>query len=153
MKDLTQLVTAGRDPQRFDGMANTPEFRGSTILHSTLADWEAKKKRRAADEHGASTYGRFGTPTHHALEEAVAALEGGYRSWLYPSGLAAISTALTALLKAGDHVLLTDSAYSPTRSFLTRVLARFGVAVTVYDPSGRASNGSPLNPNAQDVYS
>jgi len=152
MKDLTQLVTAGRDPERFDGMVNTPVFRGSTILHSTLADWEAKKKRRAADEHGASTYGRFGTPTHHALEEAVAALEGGYRSWLYPSGLAAISTALTALLKAGDHVLLTDSAYSPTRSFLTRVLGRFGVEVTVYDPSAGASIASQLKPNTKVVY-
>ena len=117
MGDNTLLVSAGRHPERFAGLVNTPVFRGSTILSASLADWEDKKHRSMADEHGVSTYGRFGTPTHHALEEAMAELEGGYRSVLCPSGLAAAATALTSVLSAGDHVLVTDSAYSPTRTF------------------------------------
>ncbi len=152
MKEKTLMVSAGRHPERFEGLVNTPVFRGSTILHGSMAEWEQKKKRRAADEHGASTYGRFGTPTHHALEEAIAEIEGGYRSWVYPSGLAACATALTALLAAGDHVLLTDSAYSPTRTFLTRVMARFGVEVTVYDPRAAGGIEAFIRPNTRVVY-
>lgn len=152
MKDNTKLASIGRNPDRFDGMVNTPIFRGSTILSPTLADWEIKKKRRAADEHGVSTYGRFGTPTHHALEAAIAELEGGHRSLLYPSGLAAGAAALTALLQAGDHVLVTDSCYSPTRTYLTRVLGRFGVEVTPYDPCVGADIASLMRPNTKVVY-
>jgi len=152
MKEKTRLVTAGRHPERFAGLVNTPVFRGSTILHGSMAEWEDKKKRRAADEAGASTYGRFGTPTHHALEEAIAELEGGYRSQVYPSGLAACATALTSLLAAGDHVLLTDSAYSPTRTFLTRVLGRFGVEATIYDPTAGAGIEASMRPNTRVVY-
>ncbi len=152
MGDNTLLVSAGRHPERFNGLVNTPVFRGSTILSSSLADWEDKKRRSMADEHGVSTYGRFGTPTHHALEEAMAELEGGYRSVLCPSGLAAAVTALTSVLSAGDHVLVTDSAYSPTRTFLTRVLGRYGVEVTPYDPCVGADIRQLLRPNTKVVY-
>ncbi|WP_299450576.1 cystathionine beta-lyase [uncultured Pigmentiphaga sp.] len=152
MNEKTKLVTAGRHPERFAGLVNTPIFRGSTILHGSMAEWEDKKKRRAADEPGATTYGRFGTPTHHALEEAVAELEGGYRSQVFPSGLAACTTALMSLLSAGDHVLLTDSAYSPTRGFLTRVLGRFGVETTIYDPTAGAGIEAQMRPNTRVVY-
>lgn len=150
--DNTRLVSAGRHPDRFAGLVNTPVFRGSTILSTSLADWEEKKRRSMADEHGVSTYGRFGTPTHHALEEAMAELEGGYRSVLCPSGLAAAVTALTSVLSAGDHVLVTDSAYSPTRTFLTRVLGRYGVEVTPYDPCVGEDVKQLLRPNTKVVY-
>ncbi|MCW5223086.1 cystathionine beta-lyase [Verminephrobacter aporrectodeae subsp. tuberculatae] len=152
MQEESRLVLAGRHSERFAGLVNTPVFRGSTVLHASLAAWEDKKKRRAADEHGASTYGRFGTPTHHALEEAVAEIEGGYRALLYPSGLSACATALTSLLAAGDHVLLTDSAYAPTRGFLTRVLGRFNVDVSVYDPTIGAGIEALMRPNTRVVY-
>ena len=148
----TLLVSAGRHPERFTGLVNTPVFRGSTILSTSLADWEDKHRRSMADEHGVSTYGRFGTPTHHALEEAMAVLEGGYRSVLCPSGLAAAVTALTSVLSAGDHVLVTDSAYSPTRTFLTRVLGRYGVEVTAYDPCLGSDISALLQPNTKVVY-
>jgi len=152
MRESTQLVCAGRHPERFGGVVNTPIFRASTILAGSMAEWEEMKRARAAEEHGATTYGRYGTPTTHALEEAVAALEGGYRSLVFPSGLAAVSTALTALLSAGDHVLVTDSAYSPTRAFLERVMTRFGVEVETYDPlSGKSIEGF-LRPNTRVVY-
>jgi cystathionine beta-lyase len=152
MKEKTKVVSAGRHPERFAGMVNTPVFRGSTILSASLADWEAKKKRRAADEAGVSTYGRFGTPTHHALEEAIAELEGGYRAMVYPSGLAAGAAAVTALLSAGDHILVTDSAYSPTRTYITRVLGRYGVEVTPYDPCIGAGIEALIRPNTKVVY-
>ncbi|WP_189611890.1 cystathionine beta-lyase [Pigmentiphaga litoralis] len=152
MNETTRLIAAGRHPERFAGMVNTPVFRASTILFPTLADWEKTKKRRAADEAGVSTYGRFGTPTHHALEEAIAELEGGYRTLICPSGLAAAVSALTALLSAGDHILVTDSSYSPTRSFATRVLARYGVEVESYDPCCGADIASMMRPNTKIVY-
>lgn len=152
MGDNTLLVSAGRHPERFAGLVNTPVFRGSTILATSLANWEDKKRRSMADEHGVSTYGRYGTPTHHALEEAIAEVEGGYRAVLCPSGLAAAVTALTAVLSAGDHVLLTDSAYSPTRTFLTRVLGRYGVEVTAYDPCIGSGIAALLRPNTKVVY-
>ncbi len=152
MKESTKLVSAGRHPERFGGVVNTPIFRASTILAGSMAEWEEMKRARAAEEPGATTYGRYGTPTTHALEEAIAALEGGYRSLVFPSGLAAISTALTALLSAGDHILVTDSAYSPTRAFLERVMTRFGVEVETYDPVGGKSIQESLRPNTRVVY-
>ncbi len=152
MNESTHLVCAGRHPERFGGVVNTPIFRASTILAGSMAEWEEMKRARAAEEPGATTYGRYGTPTTQALEEAVAGLEGGYRSLVFPSGLAAVSTALTALLSAGDHILVTDSAYSPTRAFLERVLTRFGVEVETYDPVGGTPIEALLRANTRVVY-
>lgn len=152
MKENTQLVGAGRHPERFGGLVNTPICRASTILAGSMAEWEAMKRARAAEEPGATTYGRFGTATAHAFEEAMAQLEGGRGSLVFPSGLAAIVTALTALLSAGDHILVSYSAYSPTRSFLDRVLRRFGVQVQVYDPACGGDIRSLMQPNTRVVY-
>src|SRR5690606_34851314 len=105
MRDGTKLVWAGRHPERHGGLVNTPICRGSTVLASSMHEWEAKKSRHAEGEVNAGIYGRFGTPTHHALQEAIAEIEGGYRSLIYPSGLAALSNVLLGLLSAGDHVL------------------------------------------------
>lgn len=152
MKESTHLVCAGRHPERFGGVVNTPIFRASTILAGSMAEWEEMKRARAAEEPGATTYGRYGTPTTHALEEAIAGLEGGYRSLVFPSGLAAASTALIALLSAGDHILVSDSAYSPTRAFLERVMARFGVEVETYDPVDGRPIEARFRPNTRVVY-
>ncbi len=152
MKEDTQLVTVGRHPERFGGLVNTPICRASTILAGSMAEWEEMKRARAAEEPGATTYGRYGTATTHAFEEAIAALEGGHRSLAFPSGLAAIVTTLTALLSAGDHVLVTYSAYSPTRSFLDHVLSRLGVEVEVYDPGCGKNIDSVMRSNTRVVY-
>lgn len=152
MQESTLLTHLGRDPKRFGGLVNVPICRGSTVLSSTVAQWQQRIADRAADVPGAMTYGRFGTPTHHALEDAVAQLEGGHRARLFPSGLAAIVTVLTGLLKQGDHVLLTDSAYGPTRVFLERVLSRFGVELSLYDPSLGGGIESQFKPNTRLVY-
>jgi cystathionine beta-lyase len=125
-KAETRLAHAGRAPARHHGFVNTPIYRGSTVLFPTLASLEAN----AQD----FTYGRLGTPTVKALEEAIAELEGGHRTLLTPSGLSAIATAQLAFVSSGDEVLVSDSVYRPTRRFCDHVLKRLGVRTTYYDP-------------------
>ena len=133
MKDETRIVHAGRHPEKFEGAVNPPVFHVSTVLSPNLADWEQKKKDFAAERPG-MYYGRHGTPTTAALEEAIAEIEGGHRAVVFPSGLAACACAILSCVKAGDHILITDSAYGPTRRAGTRFLRRFGVTAEFYDP-------------------
>jgi cystathionine beta-lyase len=125
-KDETRLAHAGRDPSRQHGFVNTPTYRGSTVIFPNAAALEANDQD--------FTYGRLGTPTVRALEEAIAEIEGGHRTLLAPSGLSAIATSLLAFVRAGDEVLVVDSVYRPARRFCDNVLKRLGVAVTYYDP-------------------
>lgn len=150
MRDETKVVHAGRHPEEFDGAVNPPVYHVSTVLSPTLADWEQKKKDYAAGRPG-MYYGRHGTPTLDALEEAIAELEGGYRTMLFPSGLAACAGAILSCVKAGDHVLISDSAYGPTRRLGTRFLARFGVEAQFYDPLIGAGIETLLRPNTSVV--
>lgn len=131
-REKTRIVHAGRRPADFHGAVNTPVYRASTILSETVA--EMKAKNRSDVKFDTVNYGRTGTPTTMDLEAAVAELEGGDRAIAVPSGLAAIAGALTALLAAGDHVLVSDSAYFPTRRFCDEILTRYGVTVEYYDP-------------------
>jgi len=117
-----------------------------------MRHWLDKNRRQENDEFGNSIYGRFGTATHHALQEAVTEISGGFRSLLYPSGLAAISSVLTSLLSSGDHILITASAYSATSQFLTRTLSRFGVQVSHYDPALCEDIEDLIQPNTRVVY-
>jgi len=150
MRDETKVVHAGRHPDKFEGAVNPPVYHVSTVLSPDLADWEQKKKDYAADRPG-MYYGRHGTPTLSALEEAMAELEGGYRTMLYPSGLAACAGAILSFVKAGDRILISDSAYGPTRRIGTRFLARFGVEAQFYDPLIGAGIESLLRPNTSVV--
>jgi cysteine-S-conjugate beta-lyase len=124
----TRLVSGGRDVRFSHGFINTPAMRGSTVLYPTADD--------IRNDRGEFQYGREGTPTTAALSDALRALEGPNCAGvaLLPSGLAAISTALLAVLKSGDHLLMSDSCYRPTRRFCNGMLARFGVETTYYDP-------------------
>ena len=97
-------------------------------------------------------YGLLGTPTTFALEEAVAAIEGGYRAMLMSSGLAAITAPLQACLKNGDHLLMVDSTYGPARNFCDKVLTRCGVETTYYDPLIGESIARLMRPNTRVVY-
>jgi cystathionine beta-lyase len=128
----TLLAHAGGDPEDRHGAVNPPVYRFSTILFPTLADFEAS--RNPARRFDDVLYGQLGTPTTFALEQAIAAVEGGYRAMLLPSGLAAVTAALQALLASGDHLLMVDTAYPSTRRFCDRTLARYGVHTTYYDP-------------------
>jgi len=144
----TLLVHGGRDPDRFAGMVNTPVHRGSTILSRTMKEWESRK----LPENPMASYGRFGTPTTRAFETFVAELEGGHRSLSFPSGLSACTHTLLAFLKSGDHVLLTDSVYGPTRTFANKVLARMGITATYFDPLIGAGIRELIRPNTRVVF-
>lgn len=147
MKKDTLLARAGRDPARHQGMVNTPVFRTSTVLFPDLESYES----RDSDDYKAVRYGLFGTPTTFALEEAVARMEGGHAAVALPSGLAAITAALSAYARAGDHLLIPDSCYVPTRTFCDRHLAAFGVEIEYYDPLIGGGIERRFRPNTRAV--
>lgn len=151
MRDETKIVHAGRHPEQFEGAVNPPVFHASTILSPTLEDWEQKAADRAKGIEG-TYYGRGGTPTTRALEDALAAIEGAHKCVVFPSGLAACTGALLAYLGAGDHVLLSDSVYGPTRGVATRLLKRYGVEASFYDPRIGAGIRELMRPNTRVVY-
>jgi cysteine-S-conjugate beta-lyase len=130
----TTLVTGGRDRSKSFDFVNPPLVRGSTVLHDSTGDMKARVQARLAGNDEVSTYGVYGTPTHHAFYAALNVLEGGHRSWALPTGLAACTMAILAFVRAGDHVLVPDSVYWPTRRFCRQTLSRFGVDTTFYDP-------------------
>ncbi len=146
----TLLTHVGGTPSDRHGAVNPPVYRASTILFPTVAEWEASRVH--ANRFNLIRYGQLGTPTTFALEEAIASLEGGYRAMLLPSGLAAATTALLALLKSGDHLLMTDSAYQPTRHFCKAHLARYGISTTFYDPCIGAGIESLMRPETRVVF-
>jgi cystathionine beta-lyase len=149
MKPDTQIVNAGRNPEGNFGVVNPPVYHASTILYPTLDALEAAQKHR---EPGKTYYGRSGTPTQFALEEAVAALDGGYRAIAVSSGVAAVTAAILAFVKTGDHVLMVDSVYGPTRRFCDTLLARLGVSTTYYAPSIGAGIAALLRPETRVVF-
>jgi cystathionine beta-lyase len=124
--DETRLLNLGRDPLSQHGFVNTPIYRGSTVLFPDCETFLSGNQDYV--------YGRRGTPTVRALEAAIAGLEGGHRTWVAPSGLAAITATLLAFTAAGDHILISDSVYQPTRRVADRLAGRFGVSITYYDP-------------------
>ena len=128
LKVDTRLTTGGRDPFAHHGYVNTPVYHASTLLYRTAEDYLAHR--------GHYQYGRRGTPTSEALATALRDIEGNACAGvaLLPSGLAAISAALLAILRSGEHLLVTDSVYGPTRKFCDSVLVRLGITTTYYDP-------------------
>jgi cystathionine beta-lyase len=146
----TLLTHTGGTPADRHGAVNPPVYRASTILFPTVAEWEASRVH--ANRFNVLRYGQLGTPTTFALEEAIATLEGGYRAMLLPSGLAAATTVLLALLRSGDHLLMTDSAYQPTRHFCKAHLARYGITTTFYDPCIGAEIASLMRPETRLVF-
>jgi cysteine-S-conjugate beta-lyase len=148
MKPETRLVHAGRDPEKNFGIVNPPIYRASTILYPTIAEFENRQARKYTGFY----YGIHGTPTTFALTAALAELSGGHRSAVTSSGLAAVTQALTAFLRRGDHLLIVDTVYGPTRAFCASVLARFGVDVTFYDPHVGAGIEGLLRPETRVVY-
>lgn len=151
MKQDTTIVTTGREPDANLGIVNPPVYHTSTILQPSM---QAMREHSAARERGepVTMYGRIGHPTSLALETAMAELEGGFRSFAFPSGLAAIATAMTAYVETGDHILVTDSAYRPARHFCDAMLRRFGVETTYYDPLIGGGIARLIRPNTRLVY-
>jgi len=148
MKKDTLITHMGRHVEDQHGLVNPGIFRGSTVLHPSLADLEDSRAHRF----DRVFYGRFGTPTTFAFEEAIAALEGGHRCVAVSSGMAAVSISLLAFLGAGDHVLVSDSVYNPTRAACDKLLAGLGVETTYYDPLIGAGIADLMRPATRVVF-
>ena len=146
LKPDTLLSAGGRDPFAHHGYVNTPVYHASTLLYPSAEDFLAHR--------GRYQYGRRGTPTSEALEDAIRTLDGPACAAvaLLPSGLAAVSAALLAVLRTGDHLLVTDSVYLPTRKFCDQVLTRFGVDTTYYDPLIGAGIANLMTPKTRAIF-
>ena len=143
ISERTRLVHAGREPFDQYGFINTPIYRGSTVLYPTTDDLLHRR--------GRYSYGTKGTPTTNSLETAWTELTDAAGTVLAPSGLAAVTLGLMSCLKSGDHLLVTDSVYLPTRHFCNGVLKKFGVETTYYDPQVGAGIEALMRPNTAAV--
>ena len=148
-KPDTQVTHLGRDARRFEGAVNPPVYRVSTVLMDDLDSYEDPRRRYRRD---VMTYGRYGTPTSRALEDAIAELDGGHGTVAVSSGLGAIAKTLLGLLQAGDHLLMVDTVYLPSRRFCDRHLARLGIETTYYDPMAGADIANLIRPNTRLVF-
>ncbi len=147
-RPATRVGHLGRDPRRWLGAVNTPVFRASTILFESLHDLDSAQ----AGEFEGLSYGLHGVPTVVDFQAAMAELEGGHAALAVPSGLTATTLPLLALLEPGDHVLVTDSVYGPTRRFCNLHLLRLGIEVTYYDPLVGGDIGALFRPNTKMVF-
>lgn len=134
-RDRTRLLRSGLSTRVDGGKAvNPPLVRASTILFDDIAHLKDVRRRRITER--VLSYGARGNPTAYALEDLITELEGGYRTRLFPTGLAAITQMLIAYLQPGDHVLIADSVYEPVRHFAHQFFERFGIAYTFYAGDG-----------------
>jgi len=146
----TRMSHGGRAGTRAHGFVNPPVHRGSTVLYPSC---EARVSLGARSLEQVMTYGTAGGPTHYALEDMVAEIEGGTRALIVGTGLAACSLPLMAYLKAGDHWLVPDSVYGPVRRLANGMLTRFGIEATYYDPTiGAEGLRALMRPNTKVVY-
>lgn len=143
LKSRTRLVHLGRDSEQSQGFVNLPPFRGSTVLYPDVATLKSRKQRY--------TYGTHGTPGTEALCAAWTDISGAAGTVLVPSGLAAIVVALMAALSAGDHLLVTNSAYGPARAFADATLKRMGIETTYFDPEIGAGIEAVMRPSTRAV--
>lgn len=140
----TRLAHIGYDPRDFHGFVNPPVVHASTVLYRDAATMASRDQKY--------TYGTRGTPTTDALTSAMDALEGSAGTIVVPSGLTAVCLPLLAFLSAGDHVLIVDSIYNPTRRFADTMLTRLGVEVEYYDPLVGAGIAGLMKANTRVVF-
>ncbi|MCA6942691.1 cystathionine beta-lyase [Pectobacterium polaris] len=148
-KTATALVAAGRSKKFTHGSVNPVIQRASSLVFDTVQD---KKNATINRAKGALFYGRRGTLTHFSFQEAMVELEGGVGCVLYPCGAAAISNAILSFVSAGDHVLVTGSAYEPTQDFCNKVLSKMNVSTTYFNPLIGADIAELIQPNTKVVF-
>ena len=150
MKFRTKLAHLGRRTKHEHGFVNPPLLRGSTVLTPTVAMRKALQAQKGAQ---VMAYGTGGSATHWALEDTIAAIEGGTRCYIVGTGLAAVTVPLLVFLKAGDHMLMPDHVYGPARNFASGMLVKYGVETTFYDPCITGDGLAALmRPNTTVVY-
>ena len=145
----TALISAGRDKKYTHGSVNAVIQRASSLVFDSV---QAKKHATAQRANGALFYGRRGTLTHFAFQEAMTELEGGAGCALYPCGAAAITNAILSFVSAGDHILVTGSVYEPTTDFCRHILGKLNVATTWFDPMIGAGIASLIQENTRVVF-
>ncbi|MDP0046075.1 cystathionine beta-lyase [Glaesserella parasuis] len=145
----TQLVHAGRKKRYTQGSVNSVIQRASSLVFDSVADKKEATKNRYK---GALFYGRRGTLTHFALQDAMCELENGAGCYLYPCGAAAVSNAILSFVQQGDHVLMTGAAYEPTQDFCRIVLKKMGVSTTFYDPLIAEGIATLIQPNTKVLF-
>ena len=145
----TKLVHAGRKSRYTHGSVNAVVQRASSLVFPTVADKKHATKNRYKGE---LFYGRRGTLTHFALQDAMCELEGGAGCYLYPCGAAAVTNAILAFVAQGDHVLMTGAAYEPTQDFCNVILKNMGVATTYYDPMIGEGIRELIQPNTKVLF-
>ena len=145
----TKLVHAGRKSRYTQGSVNSVIQRASSLVFETVAD---KKEATRNRYKGALFYGRRGTLTHFALQDAMCELEGGAGCYLYPCGAAAVTNSILAFVSQGDHVLMTGAAYEPTQDFCNQILKRMGVETTYYDPLIADGIAALIQPNTKVLF-
>ncbi|WP_213995198.1 cystathionine beta-lyase [Arsukibacterium sp.] len=149
MHKNTKLIDAGR-AKKYTGYAvNPPVVRASTIVFDTFSELKQATLQRG---NRVPFYGRRGTDTHFALQEAICELEGGAGCALYPCGAAAVSGALLAFLQSGDHLLMVDSVYEPTRALCDKLLKGFGIETTYYDPQIGSAIAGLIKANTKVIF-
>ncbi len=151
-KAETRVVRAGVDKARNAGIVNTPVFHASTVVFENVAAMREASDRVFKKREKALFYGRRGTPTHWTLQEAISDLEGAAETYLTPSGLSACTLAILGCVKAGDHILVTDSVYEPTRAFCDGLLAILGVSTTYYAPTIGAGIAALMKSNTTVIF-
>ena len=149
MKKNTKIVSTGRKKQYTQGVVNPVVQRASTVVFDTVEEMHNAVKERA---NRTLFYGRRGTNPHYALQDAITELENGAGCALYPSGAAAISQSLLSFLKSGDHLLMVDNAYEPTRDFCDKILTGLGITTTYYDPTIGAGIASLIQDNTKVIF-
>ncbi len=145
----TTLVTAGRNKKWTNGVVNPPVQRASTIVFNSVAEKNHATANRA---NKTLFYGRRGTTTHFAFQEAMNEVEGGAGCALYPCGTAAISNTILSFVETGDHVLMVDTCYEPTRDFCEKILAKLGVETTYFDPMIGEDIRTLIKPNTKMLF-
>ncbi|MDF2042439.1 MULTISPECIES: cystathionine beta-lyase [unclassified Pantoea] len=145
----TTLVNAGRSKRYTQGSVNSVIQRASSLVFDTVAE---KKRATAGRAKGELFYGRRGTLTHFALQDAMTELEGGAGCVLYPCGAAAVANAILAFVEAGDHVLMSGAVYEPTQDFCTKILAKLQVSTGWFDHCIGSEIGELVQSNTRVVF-
>jgi len=148
-KKDTRIVTAGRKPEFSNGVVNPPVVRASTVVFNTVKEMNNALVNK---HNNTMVYGRRGTTTSFAFSDAMTELEGGVGCAIYPSGTAAITNAILSFVKTGDHILMLDSAYEPTRDYCNEILTKLGIETTYYDPMIGAGIEALIQPNTRIVF-
>ena len=148
----TILSHCGRNLEASGGYVNVPPYEGSTILHDDMEDLFGRVDNHLYGDGTAQTYGTDGGPTHEAFYDAMNNLEGGAGTWAFSTGLAGCTIPMMAFLKTGDHMLVTDSVYGPTRQFCEVLLKNFGVEAEFYESTIGAGIEKLIRPNTRLIY-